>query len=682
MFKRISLFKVSILIILVLLNCNDKKKIGVPCVGVGQDNSKGFMDQILGKADKDKGAPLECAAALSLQQGQGVPVTGTTYSIGGSITGLTTSGLVLQNNLADDLTVASGATTFTFATQVSGAYSVTVKTQPTGLTCAVSNGNGTASANVTNASISCTSGATTYSIGGNITGLTASGLVLQNNLADDLTVASGATTFTFATQVSGAYSVTVKTQPTGLTCTVSNGNGTASTNVNNVSISCATGTGTAATYTIGGTITGLTASGLVLQNNLADDLTVANGASTFTFATQSSTYSVTVKTQPTGLTCLVSSETGTATANVTNVSISCTSGVTLVITGGVTTPYGPAQGTSIAGDTDGTGNAARFNNPQGIVSDGPNLYVAEFNNNKIRKINISTGAVTTFVGPAQGTTTSGDTDATGNAARFNMPVALAIDSTNLYVADWSGNKIRKVVLSTGVVTTIGGPAPGANTSGDTDATGNASRFNQPVGIAIDSTSTNLYVTEQGNNKIRKIVLATGVVTTPYGPAQGTITAGNADGTGNAARFSWPTSIVVDKTTGQNLYVADRGNNKIRKIVIASGVVTSPYGPAAGTTTSGDADGTGNAARFNQPNGVEADGTYLYIADLGNHKIRKITIATGVVATIAGPLPGTVQSGDTNGSVNAARFYYPSYIYTDGTSLYVTDYQTNKIRRIQ
>ncbi|HRG49117.1 MAG TPA: hypothetical protein PLG41_23120, partial [Leptospiraceae bacterium] len=170
----------------------------------------------------------------------------------------------------------------------------------------------------------------TYTIGGTVTGLTAAGLVLQNNAGDDLTVASGATTFTFSTAIaSGAYAVTVKTQPTGLTCTVSTGTGTASANVNNIGVACLPTVATAlATYTIGGTITGLTASGLVLQNNAGNDLTVASGAASFTFSTavaSGTAYAITVKTQPTGLICTVTSGTGSATANVTSVSLTCDS---------------------------------------------------------------------------------------------------------------------------------------------------------------------------------------------------------------------------------------------------------------------------------------------------------------------------------------------------------------------
>ncbi|WP_298627027.1 hypothetical protein [uncultured Legionella sp.] len=170
----------------------------------------------------------------------------TLFTIGGTISGLTASGLVLRNNGADDLTVPSGATSFEFATPVAygDGYNVTVATQPAGLTCTISNGMGTnVTANINNVSITCN--ATTFTIGGSITGLNAAGLVLRNNndTATDISITSGATDFEFAIPVAygGGYAVTVATQPTGLICTVNNGTGTNVTaDVTNVQVDCYT----------------------------------------------------------------------------------------------------------------------------------------------------------------------------------------------------------------------------------------------------------------------------------------------------------------------------------------------------------------------------------------------------------------------------------------------------------
>ncbi len=170
------------------------------------------------------------------------------YSIGGSVTGLSGSGLVLQDNGGDNLAVSASGP-FTFATKVNSgaAYSVTIMTQPSGQTCTVASGSGTATANVTNVAVACTNSSSGVTIGGTVTGLSGTGLVLQDNGGDNLTVTKNGT-FAFATALATgkAYAVTVATQPTSpaQTCTVMNGTGTISTsNVTNVSVTCAGETG-------------------------------------------------------------------------------------------------------------------------------------------------------------------------------------------------------------------------------------------------------------------------------------------------------------------------------------------------------------------------------------------------------------------------------------------------------
>ena len=232
------------------------------------------------------------------------------------------------------------------------------------------------------------------------------------------------------------------------------------------------------------------------------------------------------------------------------------------------------------------------------------------------------GKVTTFAGPPAGTTTSGDTDnATASNARFNQPIGSSSDGTSFYIAEYGNNKIRRINISSGEVTTLAGPPAGTTTSGDTDnATASNARFNRPVGMTTDG--TNLYVTEEGNNKIRKIVISSGAVTTFAGPPAGTTTSGDTDNaTASNARFYMPYGITTD---GTNLYVSDSSNNKIRKIVISSGEVTTLAGPPAGTTTAGDTDSdTASNARFNNPYGITSDGSYIYVGDFSNNKIRRI-----------------------------------------------------------
>ena len=245
-----------------------------------------------------------------------------TYTVGGTVSGLSGT-VVLQDNGGDNLSVTANGS-FTFATSLASgaAYSVTVKTNPSGQTCTVTSGTGTVgTANVTNVAVSCAN-VPKYTVGGTVSGLSGT-VVLQDNGGDNLSVTANGS-FTFATSLASgaAYSVTVKTNPSGQTCTVTSGTGTVGTaNVTNVAVSCAN----VPKYTVGGTVSGLSGT-VVLQDNGGDNLSVtANGS--FTFATSlvsGAAYSVTVGTSPASQTCTVTSGSGTiGSANVTNVAVTC-----------------------------------------------------------------------------------------------------------------------------------------------------------------------------------------------------------------------------------------------------------------------------------------------------------------------------------------------------------------------
>jgi len=311
-------------------------------------------------------------------------------------------------------------------------------------------------------------------------------------------------------------------------------------------------------------------------------------------------------------------------------------GKAITVSGVVTALAGNAEKD---GSADGPGAKARFSYPQAVTTDGINLYVADMGtiegegNNTIRKIVIATGVVSTLAGTAN---KIGSANGIGPAARFEGPMGITTDGTNLYVADTDNNTIRKIVIATRAVTTLAGTAESSNC---TDRTGGSTRFCGPRGITTDG--TNLYVANTSNNTIRKIVIATRVVTTLAGS---TGTPGHADGVGTAATFDMPAGITTD---GTSLYVTDQMASTVRKIVIATGEVTTLAGSAG---TRGHADGTGTTATFHDPTGITTDGINLFVAD--SDVIRKIVIATGEVTTLP-------SSGGGNG------------LTTDGTKLFVS-----------
>jgi sugar lactone lactonase YvrE len=313
-------------------------------------------------------------------------------------------------------------------------------------------------------------------------------------------------------------------------------------------------------------------------------------------------------------------------------------------------------GDGIAGFKEGEGDAAEFYLPFGIAVDvSGNIFVGDGGNNRIRKITAQ-GFVTTLAGNG----TPGFADGAANVdAKFYNPEGVAVDASgNVFVADFANYRIRKI--SGGMVTTLAGNG----IAGFNDGAVAAAQFFDPEGIAIDA-GGNVFVAEYGNNRIRKITA--GMVSTIAGSG----IEGFKDGTAMNAQFDSPFGVAVD--VPGNIYVGDFRNNRIRKIT-GSTVVT-----LAGDGTADFKDGAGPNAQFTRPEGVAVDASgNIYVADRGNHRIRKIT-TEGIVSTIAGN--GT--PGLKNGTGINAQFYFPSGIAVDASgNIYVTDYLNHCIRKLQ
>lgn len=307
---------------------------------------------------------------------------------------------------------------------------------------------------------------------------------------------------------------------------------------------------------------------------------------------------------------------------------------------------------------DSTGSAARFWNAQSIVMDTlGNFYVGE--DYRIRKVTPQ-GTVTSIAGG----NAVGYADGTGSAALFNGVVGLAIDNREgcLYVADFNNNSIRKVVIATGVVTTLAG-----GTQGFADGVGTAAKFFSIGGVAFDPTTRMLYISDYRNYRIRKLDVATNAVTTVVGNGAGA----TLDGVGTNARVNGPWGMAVK---GNTLYFTEFIGCTVRKMNLTTNTVTT----IAGSGTGGFADSTGLLAQFKYPRGIALDALdNIYVADDNNNRIRKIT-SQGVVTTLA----GNGVAATIDGSALSAQFRSPSGVAINAAGeIFVAEYLGARVRKI-
>jgi sugar lactone lactonase YvrE len=315
-------------------------------------------------------------------------------------------------------------------------------------------------------------------------------------------------------------------------------------------------------------------------------------------------------------------------------------------------------GSGQKGFADGAAAAAQFNFPSGVAVDAAgNIYVADRDNNRIRKV-AADGTVTTLAGTGERAFANGP----ATASKFNAPNSVAVDPAgNVYVADRGNNHIRKITPDGTVSTFAGSSQPGFS-----EGTGVGARFSSPAGITID-TAGNIYVSDNGNYRIRKVTPA-GVVSTVAGSG----TKGFADGPAASAQFAGVNGIAVDNAG--NLYVADATNNRIRKVTPAREVSTF-----AGSGDAGFADGPAAGARFASPFGVAVDRAgNVYVADAAGSRIRRIG-TDGIVSTLGGSGSG----GFADGPGIASRFAGPEGLAVDAAgTIYVADSANQRIRTIK
>lgn len=321
-------------------------------------------------------------------------------------------------------------------------------------------------------------------------------------------------------------------------------------------------------------------------------------------------------------------------------------------------------GAGIANFLDGTRFNSAFNFPQKVITDASgNIYVADQKNHRIRKVSPE-GVVTTIAGNGN----QGNVDGQGTVAQFNQPIGITIDgNNNLYVTDAGNNSVRKITAS-GVVSTLAGGSGG----GFADGTGSDAKFSYPFGITIDA-SNNLLVADIGNNRIRKVTPA-GVVTTFAGNGQTSLVNGPL---ANATMYN-VSSIAIDPKSG-NIYLSQ--DCFIRKIT-PDGQVTVLAGNTDMVRGPGYVDGPGLAAKFYLIYQITVDKNgNIFAADYNNHVIRKIT-PDGYVTTYAGKKYAGSTPQYQDGLANDALFAKPSGVTFDKDgNLIVSEQDGNRIRKI-
>ena len=712
-------------------------------------------------------------------------------NIGVTVSGLAgTTGLVLQNNGGDNLSVgANGTSTFAARVPNGGAYAVTVLTLPANpaQTCDVANGTGTATADVSNVTVSCTT--TRFTVGGTVSGLAGTGLVLRNNGGNNLAVSANGN-FTFTTPIEGgtSYAVTVFAQPTSpaQVCSVSaNPTGTVSGNVTNVAVTCTTVPG----FSISVTVSGLDGTGLVLRNNGGNDLAIAsNGNATFTTTTQSGgAYNVTVLTQPTTRTqtCVVGNPTGTVTANV-SLAVTCTttpftvggtvsglagSGLVLLNSGGnnlarsadgnftfttpvlsgntynvtvLTQPTNPFQACTVANGSGNVGAAnvvnvavnctnqsVRYAHVANSSDNSVWIYVVDAATGRLKFIDkvaaglapksVTVDPSSRFAYVAGGGSSSGTgivsqytIGSNGTLTPMTTPTVPAGSGANsvsvdpsgrfAYVANYDGvpGTVSQYTIGAGGALT---PIPGA-------ATVTVTAGEYPFSVSVHPSGKFAYVVNNGtsasNGSIGQYAIGANGGLTPLGTA--TVPAGvnpslfSVDPTGrfayaanwnsaNVSQYtigadglltpmnpaavavgSTPNAVVIDPSA-KSAYVSNWGNGNVSQFAIAANGNLTPISGAAATVAAGT-----------YPVGVTVDpsGKFAYVANFYGNDLSQYTIGTdgsltpNAAVTVAAPgNPASIAfSHGPTASVAVAKYAYVANAGGNNVSQYTVSSDGN------
>ncbi|HYV36642.1 MAG TPA: NHL repeat-containing protein, partial [Gemmataceae bacterium] len=321
----------------------------------------------------------------------------------------------------------------------------------------------------------------------------------------------------------------------------------------------------------------------------------------------------------------------------------------------------------------GLATATTMSYPVGVATDANgNLFLVDRDANRVRKVSVATGVISAVAG--NGTSGFAGDGGSATAAALNNPYGVAVDSSgNVFIADAANARVRKVDHSTGEITTIAGNGT-AGFGGDNGPATGAS-LNYPVAIALDATG-HLYISDYSNHRIRRVDLSTGIIATVAGNGTGSFSGDGGQAT--AASLSTPTGITVDLRG--NLYFADYLNFRIRQVNLSTGVISTVAGNGI-QGNSGDA-GPATLASLSYSWDVAVDGSgHLLIADYGNRRIREVDLSTGIITTAAGS--GTSGFSGDDGAASAAQISDAFGVAVDSqANLFVADSSNKRIREVK
>jgi hypothetical protein len=318
-----------------------------------------------------------------------------------------------------------------------------------------------------------------------------------------------------------------------------------------------------------------------------------------------------------------------------------------------------------AGDA-GLATLARLALPFGVAAGNGALFIADADNHRVRRVNLSTCTIETIAGTGVAGF-SGDGGAAVNA-RLNTPRGVAVSGDTLYVADSNNHRVRQIDLTTGVITTVAG-------SGDFTFAGDggaalAAGISGPFNVSVSGGS--LFIADRGNHRVRRVDLLSGTITTVAG--NGVATFGGDGGPATAASLSFPRGMAV---VNGGLFVADSGNNRVRRVDLTSGIITTAAGDGSGGL---GADGVpATTTSVWAPTGLASEGDGVIVAEENGHRVRRLDLVTGTITTLAGT--GVAGASGDEGPGTAAELRNPGGVAVGPGAIYIADTHNHRVRRL-